>query len=425
MTPQAQSGETAAAAEALGDLRVVEFTAGMAGPWVGRFMAYCGAEVIKVESHRHPSVVRLYVPPRKPALGTQPELSPWFTDWDAGKHFVTLDLSRPPGVELARRLAARADVVVENHSTGVMDKLGLGFEALRRERPDLIMLSTSGFGDTGPDHSFVTWGPNIEALSGLSRISGFPERECTITQYAYPDALSALHGLVAVMAALDHRERTGEGQYINLSQLEATVSAVGHVMMEPLATRCEPHKLANGSLNAAPHGCYPCRGSDRWCVIAVTDEAAWRAFCGALGQPAWSREPRFATLTGRLTHAADLDARVRAWTREREAEDVAEALQAVGVAADVVQNVADQFERDPQLAARDFFEKIPHRKLGTVVATGIPLGLTGTPGRTPWAGGAMGRDNERVFRELLGLSEQEFRTYTAAGAIEPCEETSA
>jgi crotonobetainyl-CoA:carnitine CoA-transferase CaiB-like acyl-CoA transferase len=423
MAMDASENDASATPQALADLRVVEFTAGMAGPWVGRFMAHCGAQVIKVESHRHPSVVRLYVPPRKPELGTQPELSPWFTDWDAGKHFVALDLSRPAGVELARRLVACADVVVENHSSGVMEKLGLGFEALRLGKPDLIMLSTSGYGDTGPDRSFVTWGPNIEALSGLSRISGFPERECSITQYAYPDALSALHGLVAVMAAIDHRERTGEGQYINLSQLEATVAAIGHVMMEPLATGREPRKLANGSLNAAPHGCYPCRGSDRWCVIAVTDEAAWRAFCGALGAPGWSREPRFATLAGRLAHAADLDARVGAWTRERDAEDVAATLQAVGVAAAVVQNVADQFERDPQLAARNFFEEIPHRKLGTIVATGIPLGLTSTPGRTPWAGGAMGRDNDRVLRGLLGLSEAEIRAYTDSGAIESPEET--
>jgi len=424
MARGAAEQSAAAGDQALADLRVVEFTAGMAGPWVGRFMAHCGATVVKVESHRHPSVVRLYVPPRQPELGTQPELSPWFTDWDAGKHFVALDLARPEGNRLAKRLVASADVVVENHSAGVMQKLGLGFEELRRVKPDLVMLSTSGYGDSGPDRGFVTWGPNIEALSGLSQLSGFPERACTITQYAYPDALSALHGLVAVMAALDHRARTGEGQHIDLSQLEATVSSLGPVMMEPLATGREPRKLANGSLTAAPHGCYPCRGADRWCVIAVTDDAAWSAFCAALGAPAWTADLRFATLAGRLQHAAELDAAVAAWTLERAAEDVAATLQAAGVAAGVVQNVADQFERDPQLAARSFFEHIPHRRRGTVVATGIPLGLTGTPGRTPWAGGAIGRDNERVLRDLVGLSEAELRAYTEAGAIEPAEDPS-
>jgi crotonobetainyl-CoA:carnitine CoA-transferase CaiB-like acyl-CoA transferase len=405
-------------AGALEDLRVVEFTAGMAGPWIGRFMAHCGAEVIKVESHKHPSVVRLYVPPRAPEQGTQPQLSPWFTDWDAGKKFVALDLARPEAVQLAKRLVARADVVVENNSTGVMDKLGLGYEQLRAAKPDLIFFSTSGYGDTGPDHAFVTWGPNIEALSGSSSLSGFPQRECTITQYAYPDTVSALHGLVAVMCALEHRARTGEGQYVNLSQLEATVAGIGHLMLEPLAGGREPRKLANRSRNNAPHGCYRCRGDDRWCAIAVSSEAEWERFREVLGQPAWARDPRFATLASRIENADALDARVEEWTSGKTAEDVMGALQAAGIAAGVVQNVEDQFERDPQLAARHFFEEIEHLAKGTVVATGIPLGLTGTPGRTGRAGAAIGQDNEAVFGGLLGMTPEEIRSYVEAGAIE-------
>ncbi|MFQ5418043.1 MAG: CoA transferase, partial [Myxococcota bacterium] len=285
-------------------------------------------------------------------------------------------------------------------------------------RPDLVMFSTSGYGDSGPDRAFVTWGPNIEALSGLCALSGFPERACTITQYAYPDALSALHGLVAVMAALDHRARTGEGQSINLSQLEATISSVGDVMMEALATGCEPRKLANGSLRAAPHGCYPCRGEDRWCVVAVETEEEWLAFVRALGNPEWARDERFATRDDRVEHARDLDARISEWTTGRAAEAVAGALQAVGVAAAVVQTVADEYERDPQLAARHFFETIAHRVKGPVVATGVPLGLTGTPGRTSGAGGAIGQDDTYVFRDLLGLREAEIDAYREAGAIE-------
>jgi crotonobetainyl-CoA:carnitine CoA-transferase CaiB-like acyl-CoA transferase len=403
---------------ALEDLRVVEFTAGMAGPWIGRFMAHCGAEVIKVESRKYPSVVRLYVSPRAPELGTQPQLSPWFTDWDAGKKFVALDLTRPEAVELAKRLVTRADVVVENQSAGVMDKLGLGYEPLRAAKPDIILLSTSGYGDTGPDRSFVTWGPNIETLSGLSELSGFPERECTITQYAYPDAVSALHGLVAVMCALEHRARTGEGQYINISQFEATVAAIGHVMMEPLASGREPRKLANGSLSRAPHGCYRCRGEDRWCVIAVSSDTEWERFCEVLGRPPWVADPRFATLASRILNAEALDARVEEWTADRTAEDVMSVLQTAGIAAAVVQNVEDQFERDPQLAARHFFEEIEHLKKGTVVATGIPLGLTGTPGHTDRTGAAVGQDNEAVFGELLGMTPEEIRAYVDAGAIE-------
>jgi crotonobetainyl-CoA:carnitine CoA-transferase CaiB-like acyl-CoA transferase len=403
---------------ALSDLRVVEFTAGMAGPWIGRYMAWCGADVIKVESQQRPSVVRLYVPPGAPELGTQPELSPWFTDWDAGKRFVALDLERPEAVDLAKRLVAHADIVVENFSAGVMDKLGLGYEALRAVKPDLIYFSTSGYGDSGPDRSFVTWGPNIEALSGLSTLSGFPERDCTITQYAYPDGLSALHGLVAVTAAVLHRARSGEGQAINLSQFETTVAAIGPAMMAALASGREPCKLANGSLRCAPHGCYRCAGDDRWCVIAVADDSEWAALCNALDSPEWLADERFSTMAARLDHAAALHAAIEASTREHSPEAVMERLQAAGVAAAVVQTVEDQYSADPQLAARGFFEEVEHRKKGAVVATGIPLGLTGTPGRTGLAGSAIGEDNEAVFRELVGLDPAEYQRFVDAGAIE-------
>ncbi len=405
-------------AGALSDLRVVEFTAGMAGPWIGRFMAWCGADVIKVESHQRPSVVRLYVPPGSPELGTQPELSPWFTDWDAGKRFVALDLERPEAVALAKRLVAHADVVVENFSAGVMEKLGLGYAALRAEKPDLIYFSTSGYGDSGPDRAFVTWGPNIEALSGMSTLSGFPGRGCSVTQYAYPDGLSALHGLVAVMAALEHRARTGEGQAINLSQFETTVAAIGPSMMQALATGREPRKLANGSLHRAPQGCYRCAGDDRWCVLSVADDAEWERFCDAIARPEWKGDARFATAAMRVEQAAALDTGIEAWTRARSPEDVMELLQAVGIAAAAVQTVEDQYTADPQLAARGFFEEIEHRKKGRVVATGIPLGLSGTPGRTGHAGAAIGEDNEAVFHELVGLTPAEYQRYVDAGAIE-------
>jgi crotonobetainyl-CoA:carnitine CoA-transferase CaiB-like acyl-CoA transferase len=352
-------------------------------------------------------------------MGTQPQLSPWFTDWNAGKRFVAIDLTRPEAGELVKRLVAECDIVVENQTPGVMDKLGLGYSELKSARPDLIMLSTSGYGNTGPNRRYVTWGPNIEALSGLSRLSGFTERECTMTQYAYPDTVSALHGLFAVLAALDYRQRTGEGQHINLSQLEATVSAIGHVILEPLANGREPAPIGNRAPNAAPHGCYRCRGEDRWCVIAVSSDVEWKSFCRVVGRLDWIEDPRFSTLESRLRNADELDRLVEEWTSERTDYEAMHALQAAGVAAGVVQNVEDEMHRDRQLRARGFFEEIEHLKKGKVVAAGIPLGLTGTPGRTGRAGAAVGQDNETVFGELLGMSSQEIQRYVAAGVIEP------
>jgi crotonobetainyl-CoA:carnitine CoA-transferase CaiB-like acyl-CoA transferase len=405
-------------AQALEGIRVVEFTQGMAGPWIGRTMAWCGAEVIRVESRKVPGVVRLYVSPHAPEAGTQAEMSPWFTDWDAGKLFVALDLKQPAGVELAKRLVARADIAVENHRHGAMEKLGLGWDVLEAVNASLIGLSSSGFGDGGPHPHYVTWGPNIEAMSGLARLSGFPERECAMTQYAYPDALSALHGLFAILCALDHRDRTGQGQRISIAQIETTVAMIGPEMMDQLAHDRTPPRLGNASRHMAPHGCYPCAGDDRWCAITVRSNAEWQRLGAVDALAALVGDPRFETLDGRLAGRAEIDEALAAWTRDQDAYAIVESLQDLGVTAGVVQTTEDQYQHDAHLAARRYFEHVPHLRKGEVVATGIPLGLTGTPGRTTRAGAAMGEDNAHVFRDLLGLSADEYARYVDAGAIE-------
>ena len=406
---------------ALADLRVLELTAGMAGPWIGRFMAYCGADVIKVESRERPDVSRLYVSPREPEKGVQEAASPWFTDWNAGKRFVALDLTRPRAVDLCKRLVAVCDVVVVNYSAGVLDKLGLGYKALRRVNPGLVMISSTGYGATGPNRGYVTWGPNIEALSGLSALSGHPHRECTVTQYAYPDALGALHGLTAVMAALTHRARTGEGQLIDLAQYETTVASIGHLFVDAMRTKSEPPRRGNASATMAPHGCYRCRGEDRWCAIVVADDDMWRRLCAAIARPDLADDARFATAAGRLAGGHEIDRAIDGWTRERDVYDVMTTLQRAGVAAGVVQTIDDQLHRDTQLAARGFFETIAHRSRASVVANGIPLRLSETPGRTRDTGALVGADNLAVFHDLLAIDVREIEELTAAGVIQPAQ----
>jgi crotonobetainyl-CoA:carnitine CoA-transferase CaiB-like acyl-CoA transferase len=406
---------------ALEGLRVVELGAGMAVPWLGRLMAWCGADVIKIESRGYPDVTRLYVPPRMPELGVQPQLSPWFTDWNAGKRFVALDLLQPDAVDLAKRLVARSDVLIENYNTGVLDKLGLGYEALRGVNPELVMLSSTGFGHEGPDCRNVTWGPNIEALTGLARFTGFPGGECSMTHFAYPDPLSALHGLVAVLAALEHRERGGGGQHVRMAQYETCVASWGDLLMQYLVNGEEPARLGNRSLHRAPHGCYPCRGEDRWCAIAVDSDIEWQALCRVLDLDDLAADTRLVHAEARIAHAAEIDARMAGRTREHDAHALMHALQAAGVAASAVQTTEDQIERDPHLAARGFFEQIEHLKKGPVTAVGSPLGLTGTPGRTKHAGEPIGRDNVAVFSGLLGLDAKEYERLLVAGAIEPAD----
>ncbi|MBK7950843.1 MAG: CoA transferase [Deltaproteobacteria bacterium] len=403
---------------ALAGLRVVEFGTGLAAPWIGRILAWAGADVIKIESHAHPDVPRLFVAPRHPEQGTQPECSPWFTDWSAGKRFVALDLRKPEGAELARRIVDRSDAVIANYSTGVLDKLGVGYAALSARNPGLVMLESNGYGESGPFAKYVTWGPNIEALSGLGSFSGFPHRECTISHFAYPDPLSALHGLVALMAGLRERGRSGRGQVIHMSQFETAVAAIGPLLLESALTGQEPPRLGNGERDRAPYGCFPCRGDDRWCVIGVEDEADWRRLCAEMGEPAWTHDARFATMAARVVHAAELEAKIADWTREQDDYAVMERCQRAGLAAGVVQSAEDLYRRDPQLAARNFFETIPHFKRGTVHASGIPLGLTATPGRTPFSGSSIGHDNEAVLREVAGLTQTEWQEGLRSGAIE-------
>lgn len=418
LTPQHAFKNPPKSANALEGLRVIEFTAGMAGPWIGRFMAYCGADVIKVESKKYPDVTRLYIPPKTPELGIQSQLSPWLTDWNAGKRFVSLDLNNPDAIKLAKELIKKSDIVIDNNGPGVLEKLGLGFDDLQQIKPELILFSSTGFGKHGPDANYISWGPNIETLSGLSHLSGFAHRDCTMTQFAYPDPLAALHGLFAIMSAIDHRDKTGVGQCINMSQLEATIATIGDIILEQLVNNNEPQKTGNASLYYAHQGCYRCAGADRWCVISIVDEQEWQQFCKILDKPEWFTDVRFINKTARVAHQSELDALIESQTCTQDAYTIMHRLQHAGIAAGVVQNVADQWLRDPHLQQRHFFESIPHHKKGVVQASGIPVGLTATPGKTSDAGRARGSDNHAVFCELLGLSATDYQQAVASGVIE-------
>lgn len=385
-------------------------------------MAACGADVIRVESKGFPDVSRLYVSPKSPELGVQSQLSPWLTDWNAGKRCVALDLTNPEATTLARRLIAESDVVIDNNGNGVLEKLGLGFEALKNIKPGLILLSSTGYGKHGPDSTYISWGPNIEALSGLSSLSGFAHRDCTMTQFAYPDPLAALYGLFAIMVALEYRRKTGVGQQINISQLEATIASIGHVFLDVLAHDKEPAKPGNSSLYAAPQGCYRCLDpsgeNDRWCTLSVASEGEWQRFCQLLEKPQWLDDARFNSRENRCCNRPALDTLIAQWTSTRDPYEVMHSLQRAGIAAGVVQTVEDQWLRDPQLKARQYFETIVHEKKGSVVAPGLAMGLLGTPGKTPHAGRVIGADNKDVFCGLLGLSEAEYELHTTSGVIQ-------
>jgi len=385
----------------LAGVRVVDFTQVVAGPYATLQLALYGAEVIRVESRARMDPWRFRDGNDDPN-GSRP-----FADQSKGKRSVTINLKTPEGVELVRRLAALSDVVAENFSAGVLDRLGLGYAALRQVRPDLIFLSMPGLGNSGPHRDYLSFGPNLMALCGMTYLWNHPDLpEPVGSQTSYPDYLAGLHAAFAVMAALHYRDRTGEGQFIDLAQSEVTASALGPAIMEALANGREARPRGNSSPSAAPHGCYRCAGEDQWLAIAVETDAQWEALVGALGHPAWATEPALATFAGRRAARAALDRHLEAWTCQHAAREAMELLQAAGVPAGVVASGHDVLT-DPQLRAREFVVAYDHPRLGHVELPGAPVRFSAAPARTEQYGPLLGADNAYVFGELLGLSSAE------------------
>ena len=295
-------------------LRVVEFGTGLAAPWIGRMLAWAGADVIKIESHAFPDVPRLFVSPKEPELGTQPECSPWFTDWSAGKRFVALDLRNAEGAELACRIVDECDVVIANYSSGVLEKLGLGYEvfASRPNREtELVMLESSGFGGSGPIAHYVTWGPNIEALSGLCHLLGLSRERVHDLAFRVPrSTLGSARNWWRCWRACSSAIAAAGGQVIHLSQFETTVASIGRVMVQFAATGEEPPRRGNREAGLAPYGCFPCKGT----TVGSCSASRRSGLAGSSrgdGSTRVGSDERYATMAGRLEHQDEIESRSR------------------------------------------------------------------------------------------------------------------
>ncbi len=392
-------------AGALSGLRVLDFTIVLAGPFGTRILADHGAEVIKVQS-------------RVTSGGPDHNLSGYFAAWNRNKLGITVNLSRPEGVELAKRLVQISDIVAENFSPRVMKNWGLDYATLKETRPELIMLSMSGMGQTGPWRDYVAFGPTVQALSGMTHLTGFPERAPLGLGYSYADHVAGVMGALAILEAVEQRQKTGEGKHIDLSETEAMCSLLGTAILDYTCNGRDAGPTGNASAQGlgAPHGVYPCRGEDRWCAIAVFNDEDWEAFCEVLGRPSWTGRAEFGSQLERWTNSAELDAAVEEWTRQRSAEEVMESLQRAGVAAGVVQNAAD-LACDPQLRERDFFVQLEHPVMGNTVSDGSPMRLSETPAEYMRAAPLLGQDNSYVYCALLGMSETEMERLIAEGVI--------
>ena len=399
---------------ALKGIRVLDFTWIHAGPSATRILSDQGAEVIKVESNNALSVVG------GPASATARGLGQRH-NWNAGKLSISLNMKTPQAVDIARRLAAVSDVVAENFSGRVMPSWGLDYESIRRINPGIVMLSMSGFGRTGPWKDRVSYGQTLQAWSGFTQLTGFPDADPSGPASAYSDAVGGMAGAQAVLLALIHRSRTGRGQWLDVSQFESLSSLLETLVLDMSVNGSAATSTRSGNRlpygGGAPHGAYRCQGEDRWVAITVFTEAEWRAFLEVIGQPQWAHDQRFATAGARQRNADALDALVESWTVQRSADDVMHSLQAAGVAAGVVQTGAD-LSRDPQLMARGFFRRVPDHLGEQRIIESAPYKLSRTPGSVTRGAPAFAADMTYVLRELLGMSDDEVEDCAIAGAFD-------
>jgi benzylsuccinate CoA-transferase BbsF subunit len=385
--------------------RVLDFTWVVAGPVTTRILADLGADVIKVE--RRGSID--FGDRRGGLSGTLMR----------GKRSIVLNLDDPRALDIARRLAAVSDVVVDNFSARVMTNLGLDYEALRKVKPDVICVRMTGFGLTGPDRDHVSYGPTLQALTGYTLLMAEPDGPPAGFGYSYSDLAGGNLGSLAVLAALWHRRRTGRGQLVDLSQLEAVASLVGPTLLARALDGATSIPTGNASQEApgAPHGVYPCAGDDRWIAITIFTDEDWERFATAVGRPAWTHDARFATVARRIRHAAELDRLVADWTRPRDAAETMRILQDAGVAAGIVADAEDLCARDPQLAARGHFVDVPTSEGRTVRIDGPPYVLSDTPAAVGGPGPLLGEHTDEVLSSRLGMSAEDIRMLRADGVV--------
>jgi benzylsuccinate CoA-transferase BbsF subunit len=396
---------------ALSGIRILDFSWFGAAPIGTKMLADHGAEVIRVESMSRLDLLRV--------VGTghfrnyTPDLngSGFFNDFNSSKYGITLNLNHPKGVEIVQQLVAISDVVIDSFTRKAMRKWGLYYDDLVQMKPDIIAVSASQQGHTGPHADYLGFGYNLQALSGINHLTGYPDGYPLGTSVNYPDFVIPMFVASVIMSALLYRRRTGKGQHIDLSQYQAMATLLGPTLMDYMVNGRLASRTGGRSATAAPHGVYQCQGEDRWCVIAVCTDSEWTALCRVMGEPAWAHEARFQTLSGRLQHVDDLDRLLTTWTLQHPPEVIMHHLQQAGVAAGVVQNAHDLLEADPQLRHRGHYHVLNHPVTGPTLYMGPAFALSATPAMLRPAP-CLGQHNAYVYGQLLGMSEADIAHYT-------------
>ena len=403
-------------------IRVLDFTHIVAGPQCTRILGDLGAQVIKVEQGQAMDVTRSAA---LGGIGGIPGVnrSGMFEYFNRNKLSITINALLPAGLDLIKKLVAVSDVVIENFSSRVLERWGLSYEEQCELKPDIIYVSVTGFGHIGRLRDYSTWGPTAQALSGLTFMSGLPGERPAGWGYSFLDHTAGYNAAIATLMAIHHRNRTGEGQWLDVSQVESGMVLTGPAVLDYTANgrpyRRPGNPTGNRSANprVAPHNAYRCAGDDeivageprqRWCVISIFTEEDWQKFCKAIGSPEWTADPKFATNIDRVANEDELDRLIEEWTIDKMPHEVMHRLQAAGVAAGAVQTNEDKVVRDPQLRSREFIQKVPHREVEDSFETdSLPFKFSHTEHRIRQASPPLGSDTNFILTEVLGLSEGE------------------
>jgi benzylsuccinate CoA-transferase BbsF subunit len=360
-----------------------------------------GAEVIKIESRKGLDLLRAEPSSFGSARGTYGILN----GLNLNKRGITLDLSQPKAVKIAKKLAKISDIVVENFRPGVMDRLGLGYSALKEIKPDIIMLSASSHGASGPEKYYSGWAATLAPLSGMAEVTGYPDsRPAELRSGADLRGSNAV--AFALLAALIYRQRTGEGQYIDLSARESLSCLIGDIFMDYTMNQRIRSRQANRDEIMAPHNCYRCNGEDKWVSIAVATDEEWQALCQAMGHPEWINDERFSDALSRWQNQEEIDSMIEQWTSRHSHYEVMEILQKAGVAA-IASFSNKELCQDPHSQQRELFTEVEHPELGKQAVLNPPWKLSATPAQVIAPAPTLGQDNRYVFGELLGMSDEE------------------
>ena len=422
----------------LSGIRVADFSWFGAGPIAGQVFANLGAEVIRIESETRMDGLRLGqpVPPGKEG----PNVSGYYNNFNAGKLSLTLDLSRPRARDVALDLLRTCDVMIENYTPRVVEKWGLTYGDVVKVKPDIVYANMPMQGTWGPHRDFLGFGAVLAPVTGFTYLTGWPDRTPVGLGTNYPDyVVNPGHCVVAVLAALRYRARTGRGQQIELAQVESTVSALGPFLIDAAANGRVPERHGNRVASAAPHGAFPCRPrpqqgnlparpaaasggaapveEDRWLAIAVATDEQWEGLKDIMGRPAWAEEERFRTLLGRKANEDELEEGVAVWTRTMVAEEAMRLLQAKGVPAGVVQTAEDMLDHDENIRARGYYVYLDHAEAGRTAYDGPQFRLSESPARLRGPAPLLGEHNDFVLRELVGYDDERITELLIEGVV--------